>query len=165
MEDGDFKMDSKEELVEKIASAVNIVGVSNNKKNEALKVASEMLKVAAHQIRDYQGKISELSSKLDSISKENEINKIKEKASKIASDMFEKSLIKKDEVIDKSDELSKLSQESLDVMEKMIGDIPEKKAWESEEYVSDLTFLYGGNNIKEKEKETLSNAISEYINR
>ena len=154
-----MKMD-KDILVEKIA---NSVGVNSGQsldqtKNAALKVASQMLKVAAENQRQLELKIAQLSLEIDNYKREKDGMAKHALASEIANNMFEKGLIKKSDIDSKSRELEGMETNALEVFGNTISAIPEKTA---EESVSNLTFLYGNNNIKEKE--TMAGAIKSFI--
>lgn len=153
-------MMDKELLVEKIA---NSVGIENNQKtsqvkNAALKVASQMLKVAAEQQRQYELQIAKLSFEIDTYKREKDDMAKQALANEISNSMFEKGLIKKSDIDNKSRELMSMEIHALEVFGNTISSIPEKTAQDS---VSDLTFLCGNNNIKEKE--TMAGAINSFI--
>lgn len=162
-------MNDKEGLLSKIAKEIGVVKTSEDKIKpaEALKVASEMLKKSASHNRDLENRIAELEEKNASLKQKvnsyEELKLAEEKNNKINSivdDMYNKELIKKSDIEDKKDELSKLSSEALDIMKNTIDLIPIEK--HAQEYVSNLTFVYGDNNIKEKG--TMSTAIKECLN-
>lgn len=156
-----IKLD-KDILVEKIASSVGIndTKTSNQTKNAALKVASQMLKVAAENQRQLELKIAQLSLEIDGYKREKDGIAKQALADEISNNMFEKGLIKKSDIDSKSRELMQMEIKALEIFGNTISDIPEKTA---EESVSDLTFLYGNNNIKEKAKETMAGAINSFI--
>lgn len=157
----------KEILIEKIADSVGMNdGKSlNQTKNTALKVASQMLKVAAEkqrqlelQIAQSQLEIAKLSSEIEGYRREKDGFAKQALAEEISNNMFEKGLIKKSDIDSKSKELAGMEMTALEVFGNTISSIPEKTAGES---VSDLTFLCGNNNIKEKE--TMAGAINSFI--
>ena len=153
-------MMDKEILVEKIA---NSVGMKNDReigqtKNVALKVASQMLKVAAEQQRQLELQIAKLSLEVDNFKREKDSMEKHARANEISNNMFEKGLIKKSDIDSKARELMGMENCALEVFENTISSIPEKTA---EDSVSDLTFLCGNNNIKEKE--TMASAINSFV--
>ena len=150
----------KENLVNKIASSAGIDSSyqSSQKKNDALKLASHMLKVAADNQRHLEIEIAKLSLELETYRAEKDVMTKQAMISEISSDMFEKGLIKKADIDSKNRELDTMDVKSLELLQDTISLIPEKKA---EETLSNLTFLYGNNNIKEKE--TMAGAINNYI--
>lgn len=151
----------KSALIDKIASCVGIDSKhpqSDDVKVQALKVASEMLKVAAENQRALQFKVAQLSMEIDDYKKDKAQSLKKARVESIVSQMFENDMIKKSDIESKIQELENMDSEALDVFEKTISSIPKKA---SEEYVSDLTFLYGDNNIIKKD--TLDSAIGNFI--
>ena len=151
----------KEILIEKIASSVGINDTQTlNQKNAALKVASQMLKLAAENQRQLELKVAQLSLENDNYKREKDGMAKQALVDEISNNMFEKGLIKKSDIESKSRELMGMEISALEVFGDTISSIPEKTA---EESVSDLTFLYGNNNIKEKEKETMAGAINSFI--
>lgn len=152
---------NKSILIEKIASSVGIADEhqqSNDVKIQALKVASEMLKAAAENQRALEFKVAQLSTEIDGFKKDKVQTVKRTKVESIVSRMFENDMIKKSDMDSKIQELEKMDLDALDVFEKTISSIPKKA---SEEYVSDLTFLYGDNNIIKKD--TLDSAIGKFI--
>lgn len=150
----------REDLIEKIASSVGIEKNQsvNQTKNVALKVASELLKVAAENQRQLELQIAKLSLEVDNYQREKDGIAKQALADEISHNMFEKGLIKKSDIENKNKELIAMDIEALEVFGNTISSIPEKTANES---VSDLTFLYGNNNIKERE--TMAGAINNFI--
>lgn len=153
-------MMDREILVDKIANSVGIEESHNNgqTKNAALKVASTALKVAAEKQRQLELQIAKLSLEVDTYKREKDGIAKQALASEISNSMFEKGLIKKSDIDCKSRELMSMEVQALEVFGNTISSIPEKTA---EDSVSDLTFLCGNNNIKEKE--TMAVAINSFI--
>ena len=161
-------MVNKNKSIRKIAEEI---GVEKSRSSigdtkTALKVASELLKQAACKQRSSESEIDNLKSKIATL--ENEINAYKQeklaeekenKVCRIVNNMYQKGIIKKADTDIKKEEFQKLSMDALDAMETTVLLIPEKK---SEEYVSDLTFIYGDNNIKEKDD--MSASIKNFVN-
>lgn len=145
-------------LIEKIASVAELNCNDSNKKDTALKIASQMLKVAAEKQKDLELKIAELSLENSKFKQEKIASMKKEIVDDLVLEMFNKGVIKKSDIELKKEELEDMDENSLKVLKNTISSIPEKTA---EEYVSNLNFLYGDNNIKEKEN--LCNAINNYL--
>lgn len=156
-----IKLD-KESIIDKIATSVGIndteVNSSVKSKNAALRVASEMLKVAATKQRELEIKVAQLSLEVDNFNRDRDNLNKQKLAKEIASGMFEKGLIKKSDISVKSEELEGMETIALEMLGNTIQSIPEKIANDN---VSDLTFLYGDNNIKEKK--TMVNAINDFM--
>ena len=150
----------KESLINKIANSIDINDIEKTAapKKEMIKLASTMLKVAAEDIRSLKQQVNDLTSKISSYEKDKEFMEKKSEVDSIVDSMFNKGLIKKADIESKKYELLKIGGDALTVMKDTINSIPEKVA---EDSVSNLTFLYQGNNIKEKE--SLSESINEYI--
>lgn len=161
-------MVNKNKSIRKIAKEIGVEkshsSIGDTK--TALKVASELLKQAAYKQRSSESEIDNLKSKIATL--ENEINTYKQeklaeekenKVCRIVNNMYQKGIIKKADTDIKKEEFQKLSMDALDAMETTVLLIPEKK---SEEYVSDLTFICGDNNIKEKDD--MSASIKNFIN-
>lgn len=159
---------NKNESIKKIADEIGIKkpqGLFNDTKT-ALKVASELLMKAASKQRNSDNEIDDLKNKVASL--ENQLNCYKQeklaeektnKVCKIVDSMYHKGILKKADTETKKEELQKLSMDALDAMETTISMVPEKKA---QEYVSDLTFVCGDNNIKDKKD--LSSSLADCVN-
>jgi len=150
----------KENLINKIANCIEIQDMEKTaaEQKKVLKLASTMLKVAAEDIKGLNQKVASLESEISSYKKEKELAVKKDKVDNLTDSMFNKGLIKKSDIKSKKDELMKIASDALDVMEDTINRIPVKTANEG---LSDLTFLYQGNNIKGKEN--LNSALEEYV--
>ena len=123
-----------------------------------LKVAAEKQRQLELQIAQSELQIAKLSSEIEGYRREKDGFAKQALAEEISNSMFEKGLIKKSDIDSKSRELAGMEMTALEVFGNTISSIPEKTA---EESVSDLTFLCGNNNIKEKE--TMAGAINSFI--
>lgn len=129
-------------------------------KTELLKQSSTLLKVAAEEIRKKDSEIARLAIKNKAFQEKEENDRRDKKISSIVESMFEKGMLKQTDLEDKKNELKALDSATLEAIEKTVSEIPEKKA---EFGYSELTFLSGNNNIKDKK--TLDGALNGFVNK
>lgn len=159
-------MNRSKELSEKIAYQAGLIKEAQvetytlEDMQQALKAASICLKVAAEK----QKELLELNEKLASTNSElvSGIKNTEKRAlvESIVNKMFSKGLVTKKDFNSKIEDLMRLDTDAIEIFEETINALPEKQA---NEYVSDLTFLYNNNNIKDEKKNNMSDVISNIV--
>lgn len=144
-------------LIEKIASVIDLKN-EEDKKNNALKVASQMLKIAADKQRELEVKLAKVSMENNKFKLEKEANEKSQFIEQLVENMYQKGIIKKADIENKISEFSIMEKKALEILSETILSVQDKVA---DEGVSDLNFLYDDNNIIEKEN--LSSAINNYF--
>lgn len=151
-------MENKSLLIEKIAKSAKLnCNSAENKKDTALKIASEMLKVAAEKHRKMEIEIAKLSLENNKFKNEKLASEKEQLVDTLVDTMFEIGMIKKADIEAKKEEFMVMDKTAIELFKNTVDSIPPKTAG----YVSDLNFLFDDNNIIEKEN--LSTAIGNYI--
>lgn len=148
-----------DQLISKIASAIgdnNHISL-DDKKNIALKVASQMLSVAAEKQEEMLEKIAKMQAQIDGFVEEKRANEKHDLVKEVVGIMFESGVLTKQAMIEKEEELLKLDIPGINIIKDTLLSIPPKAASEG---FNELTFLCGDNNIREKA--SFATVVAEY---
>lgn len=153
---------SKEQLLNTISNSVNGFDkiAAEDKSSALLKCAAVAIKSAAEKQIYLEEKIASLLEENIKLKDSINMDEKTKRVDKIVDLMFENSMIKKNEIQGKKEQLLALEDKELSLLEETVINIPKR---ENSNLISDLTFLYNDNNIKGEDKENLKQALDRFV--
>ena len=130
----------------------------SSNKDYLLKVASIALRKAADKMQQLYADNEKLSTELCDLKKEAREAQNFEEATKIASKMHEKGLIKKAEVEAKAFEISKFDREAMDMLDASLN-VTEKVASAGASDLSEFMFDEGDSYVMQMHKKSMADSI------
>lgn len=147
------------EAITKIANYLDTGEDVSNDSRKLLKIASTALRETSQILEKTALENTLLKQRVADLENQKNIEHKKKRISGIIENMLNLSIIKRQDINDKIEELMQYDDKSLEALEKTLEVIPVNK----ESGLDDLSFICRNNTIKEKTKKTLEDSVNEFI--